>query len=409
MTDPKSLENTLREIAQLDEHLARRLIHEIIERSRNAATGDCAKLLEAALAAGLVTDAGEFWAVATPLFRENEELTKRVLLHVCSSGEIRGRNMFAQKLKTDDLADLYLTLQHVFPRQEDPPFNGSAVPPRRSIIFVRDELPGHISARGTAEACAALLHLIDQLPDEAIWLRRLYREALRTKRRAAWDPPSPADVCQIIERRDVRLVRNDDELLDAVLESLERFQIQHTQRTLPAVERFWNHEGMGQRRQGFRPKDEEFLSDEIARWLRDDLGSNRNVIVGREVQPRRGKKPDITVEAAIPANGMHTTEESPPCIVIEVKGCWNAKVKTALESQLIDDYLKPHGLTHGVYLVGWFVCDRWDGPWRGSKNCLAATTYAEAVGYVDQLANPFDGRQRPFRISGVVLDLMLPP
>ncbi|GAO05130.1 hypothetical protein PSR1_04037 [Anaeromyxobacter sp. PSR-1] len=31
-----------------------------------------------------------------------------------------------------------------------------------------------------------------------------------------------------------------------------------------------------------------------------------------------------------------------------------------MDDQLVNQYLKPNGFTTGVYLVGWFLCDRWD-------------------------------------------------
>ena len=31
-----------------------------------------------------------------------------------------------------------------------------------------------------------------------------------------------------------------------------------------------------------------------------------------------------------------------------------------METQLVDRYLVPSGYQHGLYLVGWFLCDKWD-------------------------------------------------
>jgi hypothetical protein len=62
-------------------------------------------------------------------------------------------------------------------------------------------------------------------------------------------------------------------------------------------ERLWTYEGAGLSRRNFKPKDEESLSDEVARWLREDLGPSKGIVVNREVQPRRGQKTDIYVNA----------------------------------------------------------------------------------------------------------------
>jgi hypothetical protein len=47
--------------------------------------------------------------------------------------------------------------------------------------------------------------------------------------------------------------------------------------------------------------------------------------------------------------------------IIETKGCWNRDLRTAMGEQLVGRYLKDNECQHGLYLVGWFLCDRWDG------------------------------------------------
>ena len=76
-------------------------------------------------------------------------------------------------------------------------------------------------------------------------------------------------------------------------------------------------------------------------------------------------------------------------VIIEVKGCWNAEVKTAISSQLVEDYLKPHNWTHGIYLVGWFICDRWDSLRKRQKSHLNSATFSAAQREIADLALPF--------------------
>jgi hypothetical protein len=47
-------------------------------------------------------------------------------------------------------------------------------------------------------------------------------------------------------------------------------------------------------------------------------------------------------------------------VIVEAKGCWNAKLEHAMKTQLADRYLKDNRCQHGLYLVGWFYCDQWD-------------------------------------------------
>jgi hypothetical protein len=162
---------------------------------------------------------------------------------------------------------------------------------------------------------------------------------------------------------------------------------------------FWLWDGADTKRHKFRPRDEAFLSNEIARWLRDDL-SQRGIVINREVQPRLGQRTDIHVTAV-------SREHAPLqnlTVVIEVKGCWNNETRTAIDGQLVGDYLRLNGLTHGIYLVGWFVCDKWDNP----QNKLTSKTFTEAQQEVVQLAVAYDGKANPERVAAIVLDCRYP-
>jgi len=46
--------------------------------------------------------------------------------------------------------------------------------------------------------------------------------------------------------------------------------------------------------------------------------------------------------------------------IIEVKGCWNSELDNAMETQLVNQYLKNNRCQNGLYLVGWFNCEQWD-------------------------------------------------
>jgi len=42
--------------------------------------------------------------------------------------------------------------------------------------------------------------------------------------------------------------------------------------------------------------------------------------------------------------------------IVEMRGCWNKELMTAMEEQLKDRYLKNNPSPYGMYLVGWFTC-----------------------------------------------------
>lgn len=176
---------------------------------------------------------------------------------------------------------------------------------------------------------------------------------------------------------------------------------------LPVAEDLWNWESAGGHRRTFWPKDEEALSNKIARWLNDDLGPARGIVVNREVQPQRGSKTDVWVDAISKSDPTRGAARR-LSIVIEVKGCWHGEVQNAIDSQLVGRYLKPKNLTHGIYIVGWFMCARWNNPDRFPKSCLNSTTFEEGWDEVRDLAAPYDGKQSPFTMRGVLLDCRYP-
>jgi hypothetical protein len=133
-----------------------------------------------------------------------------------------------------------------------------------------------------------------------------------------------------------------------------------------------------------------------------DLGAARGVVLNREVQPRRGTKTDVLVDAvSLDAEAGRLT------LVIEVKGCWNAKIKTALQTQLVDEYLIPNGWSFGIYLVGWFICPKWNSTTRPPANHLDAATLEEARAEVAAFAQPYNGIDSPLVTRGYVLDCRL--
>ena len=146
-------------------------------------------------------------------------------------------------------------------------------------------------------------------------------------------------------------------MLEAVFDSLVRFQHRCKEGPFPAASNFWNYQGSGTHRTNFRPKDEEDLSDGIAAWLRDDLGPARGIVINREVQPRRGQKTDIYVNAV---SRVKHEDNVILTVVIEVKGCWNNELLEAMESQLVNGYMKENAHAYGLYVVGWYACDEWD-------------------------------------------------
>jgi hypothetical protein len=91
-------------------------------------------------------------------------------------------------------------------------------------------------------------------------------------------------------------------------------------------------------------------------------------------------------------------------VVVEVKGSWNPKVRTVVTHQLVDKYLHRGGYRHGIYAVGWYLCDAWSQG-RRKRNRLEATTLEDARKEITSLASAASGSE--FRVVGVVVDCHL--
>jgi hypothetical protein len=165
-------------------------------------------------------------------------------------------------------------------------------------------------------------------------------------------------VRELTMARAARLVRNENQLLEVVIESLGRLE-EKLQGETPAAPDLWNERDDGSQ----RPKGEERFSDYVKRHLQEDLG-RRGVVVNREVVIRRGEgesrgeRTDIRVDAVI--QGADVGEYGPLTVIIEAKGNWYRRLYQEMEAQLASRYLRDNRCKHGLYLVGWFNCVQWD-------------------------------------------------
>jgi hypothetical protein len=297
-------------------------------------------------------DAG--WTVVWPAFQSDAEFGMAV---VESTFTGFGYGKIPQ-LTEDQIADLYIWLVQRYPYSEDPKIEGfHAVSARETIARFRDALINHLSQRGTYAAAAGIEKIMAVFPDMN-WLKRSLQDAREAARRKTWIPPTIQDLIVLAQKHERRFVQNGDQLLDVVVESLQRLAAK-LQGETPAAALLWNELPGGK----LRPKDENVLSDFVTIHLRDDL-KDRGIIVNREVEIRRGYKPgkgertDLHIDAL--AKDSRGRVLDTVTVIIETKGCWNRELDSAMETQLRDRYMKDNKCDHGLYLVGWFTCSQWD-------------------------------------------------
>ena len=309
---------------------------------------------ERALAKALVTaadDAG--WGTIWPMIQSDGPFG-RALLEDISYAQAH-RASFTAALSDAHLGDLFIWLLEQYP--PDDRMVSGAMGPMDTIRFLREGVLEQLKRRSTFEACDALARAELHLPQHR-WLRYHFAAAEVMACSFTWKAQAPRDIIAIAANAQLRFVESGAQLLTLILESLGRLQAK-LHGDLAAVGDLWNSRG-----KDWWPKEEEDISDYVARHLREDL-ADRNIIVNREVQIRRGRRgempgqnTDIHVDAT-PVETMQAQLYGRIAVIIEVKGSWNAALMQDMEAQLRDRYLKNNECRTGLYLVAHFMADRW--------------------------------------------------
>jgi hypothetical protein len=133
----------------------------------------------------------------------------------------RGRqrvSVLAERLPDSDLGNLFRWLRSVFGL------------PSEATRF--NQKPGHsfqgtilhwLEQRRSAPAVGILEELERDYPEDW-WIRKSAWEARRLLLENSWEPLDPVTIRRVVEERRHLLVRDEDELMDAVVEALQEFQ-----------------------------------------------------------------------------------------------------------------------------------------------------------------------------------------
>lgn len=284
--------------------------------------------------------------------------------------DARENPVLGERIGFRELGEVVEHLMDRFPPEDDPEHEDVHTPTKDEYVRQwRNALMQTLIAAGTEDAVTALRRMRDRWPQRT-WLARVVAEAEANHARATWSPIPPRHLLQLREDAQRRSVRTGVELLEVLSESLRRFE--KKLRETDTVAMLWDEVS----KDVWRPKNEESLSDAIVAHLRADL-HDRGVVLGRELQISRrrskegeaGMRLDIGV-TAVPVGVQADVE--PIRAVIEVKGSWNPEAVDGLEKQLAARYLREHGASHGLFLVGWYEAAGWckkdarrrSGPWR---------------------------------------------
>lgn len=275
----------------------------------------------------------------------------------------------------------------------------------------------HIRTRlGDVESVAAVSNVDELISFEeehgsdsrASSLRWTRIDAVRNARAPTEDESlAPGEVLEIVDNRSARIVDSGEELRNLVVESLYDLELRwHSVNWQYQVVEMWNESK--DKDTDPKSKDEEAYSDHLYREISRNL-SEFNLLLSREneLEPREsgmGVRIDLEVEAPTPNSG-----DSSSNVEVEVKKCKNSSAVTAMEDQLVDQYLDKT-TPFGLYVV---ICNcpsaldepKNDLEFRGArKNC-------DEVGgdlweKVAERADKFDGD--PLDVDFVVLDAQHP-
>ena len=255
-----------------------------------------------------------------------------------------------------------------------------------------------LEERGKIAAVNAISRIVHELP-HLTWLKYVELAAKENMLRKSWSPPSPRDIIDLCRTRKSRLVRNAADLQHVVVEALHDINA-NLQGETPAAPDLWNLPTSRADRTLTRPKEEERLSDWLKRSLKAKL-DGRGIIPHREVQIRSGERTDILITAVLPQASDARFDDVR--LIVEVKGCWNHELRTAMETQLVNRYMTDNNCLNGVYVVEWFLCEQWDGDRR--KADTPNWTLETARTYFDEQAVALSNKTRS--VQAVVLDATL--
>ena len=390
------------------------------------------KAIEAAIAL-LTCEKDTVWHIVWPAIQKDTAFGCEVVQGI-SHQEGRTHSL-TEVLTEEELADLYIWLEHQYPHSNDPNYEGAYfVSPIDSVRTWRNSLLEQIKNRSSYRACEAIRRIAREFPSLE-WLKIIFMDAQALARRNTWNPPSPKDILKLASNPELRWIENGDQLLEVVIETLRKLN-DDLQGKTPAAFDLWNEVTWNQvgkhaawlleqlkiehQKESFSnkslkeaisrkvfndpvymPKDENNLSDYIQRYLCANL-KGRGIVINREVEIRPGERTDIHIDA-VPKGKDELGDII--TVIVEVKGSWNDKLRKDMEAQLLDRYMKNNRCKHGLYIVGWFYCPQWSDRDSRKKHARKATV-AEAQEQFDLQAT--DLSQGDIRIKSFIIDAALP-
>lgn len=255
-------------------------------------------------------------------------------------------------LDLDDrrLSQLARLLLDRFPFEEDPPWRSEEYGPS-GARRVRSAALEELAARGGTPTLVDLR--VGRPALDTTVLGRFLRNSRSQAANLAFNPVEPEELLILLGHADARLVRCNADLLRVVIDNLRELQHEVT----ASYRDVWNCID-----EKWAPKLEDDISDWVQRALRRRLTTGS--IVGREVQVNRPGKGGIGTRIDLAATSVTATHPiSTAQVIIEAKVVNHRKLMTAMVDQLVQQYLGPTRVNHGIYLVYWVRPEQRPSTW----------------------------------------------
>jgi hypothetical protein len=216
-----------------------------------------------------------------------------------------------------------------------------------------------------------------------------------------------AELTALLHNSRRTLVHDDDALYRAVLGSIDRFAARMSE----VGQTLWNETrpqpGTGDEKlKVWNPKYEADVSAALRDHIQQELGEhlvvNREVLVKQTSSKGHGLSVDVLPTGTASADGFRL-----PSCPIEVKGCWNPDLLTALDAQLVADYLPAAHATRGVYVCAWFPVEQWDDM-ADSRRAKAASLDRRQVEHALAQQAEAASQTSEFDVAAVVIDVPRP-
>ena len=242
--------------------------------------------------------AAHVWPALWKLIVSDDTFARKLFLRLAS--HYRSDTPFYAGVGEVELAELFILLERLFPRNDDPIHEaGEAhwVGPRESLGDIRDGVPRYLVGLATVAAKQALRRIIAALPN-LVWLPFELSRAEQVMRTKTWSLLALKEVFSLTDRPSARLVTSPDDIREVLVTALRKYEAELHGAQNP-VRRLWDRQAGGD---VFRPIEEDGLSDDVKLFLDRELVTNA-IIANREVEISRvpgapvGQRTDIRINA----------------------------------------------------------------------------------------------------------------